>query len=307
MLNQKIIDLLYRYPKAKWKTYQHYGGIFAYRRMQLNSRKMKGAVASLPEIKSNPDGLPIYFLTGEKYLYQTLFCMASAIKYQPGSFRFILVDDGTFNREIISLINKQTKNTEIVSASQIKKNLDKLLPEKVFPVLHHKRRIYPHIKKLTDIHSIQDGNDWKLVLDSDMLFWQKASDIIHWLKSPQSPIYMQDCEQSYGYTTRLMEKLCGSKIHPLINVGVIGLKSSGINWRNLENWITGLEEAEKTSYYLEQALTSMIIGENRSVILNKDQYIVNPTPDQVTQKEGILHHYVDLSKIAYFAKAWKTF
>lgn len=307
MLNQKIIDLLYRYPKAKWKTYQHYGGIFAYRRMQLNSRKMKGAVASLPEIKSNPDGLPIYFLTGEKYLYQTLFCMASAIKHQPEIFRFILVDDGTFNGEIISLINKQTKNTEIVSASQIKKNLDKLLPEKVFPVLHHKRRIYPHIKKLTDIHSIQDGNDWKLVLDSDMLFWQQASDIINWLKSPQSPIYMQDCEQSYGYTTRLMEKLCGSKIHPLINVGIIGLKSSGIDWRNLENWITGLEEAEKTSYYLEQALTSMIIGENRSVVLNKDKYIVNPTPDQVTQKEGILHHYVDLSKIAYFAKAWKTF
>lgn len=307
MLNQKIIDVLYRYPKGKLKTYRRYGGIFSYWQMQLNNLKMKRAIRSLPEIGSNPDGLPVYFLTGEKYLYQTFFCMTSAVKNHPGVFRFILVDDGTFNSEIISLINKQVKNIEIVDALQIKKNLNQVLPEGEFPVLHHKRRVYPHIKKLTDIHSIQDGNDWKLVLDSDMLFWQSANDITNWLKSPQSPLFMQDCEQSYGYTTTLMEKLSGSKIQPLINVGVVGLKSKAIDWRTLENWITGLEEAEKPSYYLEQALTAMIIGETKSVRLNKDKYIVNPTPDQVTQKEGILHHYVDLSKIAYFAKAWKTF
>ncbi|KQM63952.1 hypothetical protein ASE74_12355 [Pedobacter sp. Leaf216] len=305
MFTQKIIDILYRYPKAKLKMYNHYGGLLNYWKMEYNRYRMMNAVKVIPVIIANPKGFPIYFLTGKKYLYQTLFCMASVAKHHPGAFSFTLVDDGTFNKKLIKTINNRSKNVVIIDSYQIKKNLDSVLPEREFPVLHHKRHVYPHIKKITDIHSISNHDEWKLVIDSDMLFWGKANDILDWFKHPQSPIYMQDCTQSYGYSINLMETLSGSKIPPMVNVGVIGLKSSTINWVRLENWIIELEKAEKTSYYLEQALTSMIIGETKSVVLNKEEYIVNPIPDKVNQKEGILHHYVDLSKIAYFTIAWK--
>jgi hypothetical protein len=260
----------------------------------------------LPQIASVKNGYQVYFLTGKRYLYQTLFCIQSLSNVSSCSFQFILVDDGSFTETIIDQIKKQLPGAEIITQDKVDENLKKVLPVHEFPILHHKRKIYPHIKKLTDIHTIP-GNDWKLVFDSDMLFWEEPEKIIEWLRYPTAPLHMIDCTQSYGYKIELLEKLCKSKIKPLINVGVIGLKSETINWADLENWIEILEQKEGPSYYLEQALTAMLIGNCNSVELDIANYIVNPSKKNIEMKKGALHHYVDLSKMEYYSNLWRNF
>jgi hypothetical protein len=171
-------------------------------------------------------------------------------------------------------------------------------------VLHHKRKVYPHIKKLIDIHT-SNPVGWKLILDSDMLFWKEPVEMINWLKQPAQPIHMVDCVESYGYSEALMTKLCGTKIPHLLNVGIVGLNSSNIKWEIIENWVKELEETEGTSYYLEQALSAMLIGETTSTILNESDYKVNPTSIDLQHKVNTLHHYVDLSKEIYLKEAWR--
>jgi hypothetical protein len=114
---------------------------------------------------------------------------------------------------------------------------------------------------------------------------------------------MIDCVESYGYSKQLMENLSGNIIPSLLNVGAIGLNSTEINWLALDNWVNVLEEKEGSSYYLEQALTAMLIGEQSSTVLDKDKYKVNPSLDDT--QPPVLHHYVDLSKKYYYTKAWK--
>ena len=266
---------------------------------------MKKESLNLNGFSSDPQGLPLYFLTGKNYLYQTLFCIKSLVKVSDQRFKFILVDDGSFDDEIINRVSSQLPGVEIITAQMISQNLKKEIPNHLFPVLNKKRIVYPHIKKLTDIHTLP-GQDWKMVLDSDMLFWKQPDDIINWLKMPEKPIYMQDCQQSYGYSTALMQELCKKKISPLINVGAIGLNSKTIDWQKLEIWVAHLEELEGSSYYLEQAITAMLIGDTASEQLNAQEYIVNPNEQKINTKIGILHHYVDLSKDGYFKKAWKA-
>ncbi|WP_432329164.1 hypothetical protein ACRQ5D_13040 [Mucilaginibacter sp. P25] len=118
---------------------------------------------------------------------------------------------------------------------------------------------------------------------------------------------MIDCTEAYGYSRQLMEQLAGAPVKPLLNVGAIGLKSEAIDWDKLENWVKTLEEQEGTSYYLEQALSAMMIADTDAAVLKAGDYIVNPGPDQIKNKTGILHHYVDLSKEGYFKQAWKHF
>jgi len=301
---QSIIDFFYRYPRSVIKRYKRFGGYSNYYSIMRQSRRMAKASLSLPPIYSCTDGLPIYFLTGKKYLYQTLFCIQSLVKTGVNNLNIILVDDGTFDFDIINRINRQLPGCTVITREIIDNNLDKIIPLKLYPVLHYKRKIYPHIKKLTDIHTIP-GNPWKIVLDSDMLFWNKPQAIIDWLEKPEEPIYMLDCQNSYGYTKGLMEALSDATIPDLINVGVVGVNSKIINWDKLESWITVLEEKEGTSYYLEQALTAMLIGEVKSTILPADEYIVNPSTKAIEGQEGKLHHYVDLSKEGYFKQAWK--
>lgn len=257
---------------------------------------------NLTPVQNYDDGLPVHFLTGKNYLYQTLFCIHSLTKVASEKFKFILVDDGSFDKAMIAQIEKQLPGSKIVTKKNIANNLDKYLPESTYPCLRQKRKIYPHLKKLTDIHTIP-GDNWKLVMDSDMLFWKRPMEVISWYKNPTQPVYMLDCTESYGYSKQLMQELSGNPIPDLLNVGIIGQKSADIDWIKLENWIKTLEEKEGTSYYLEQALTAMLIGNKKSIILNADLYKVNPVI--INDSTPVLHHYVDLSKKIYYTKAWK--
>ncbi len=301
---QSIINVLYRYPVAKLKRMSKLGGYFSYRHMMHNCKLMEKASQDLPPVNSYADGLPIYFLTGKNYLYQTLFCIQSLNKHSAEKLRFVLVDDGSFNKEIVDQINKQLPGADVITQALITQNLEKVLPISKYPVLWHKRTEYPHIKKLTDIHTIP-GNGWKLVLDSDMLFWDNPVAMINWLKNPDKPLHMVDCTESYGYSPPLMAQLVKGKIPSLLNVGAIGLNSNAINWENLESWIPVLEEAAGKSYYLEQALSAMLIANTPCVVLSADKYIVNPNVDVTANDKGTLHHYVDLSKKQYYNNAWK--
>ncbi|PTR01274.1 hypothetical protein C8P68_101508 [Mucilaginibacter yixingensis] len=266
--------------------------------------KMQQMAINLPPVQSYPDGLPIYFLTGRNYLYQTLFCIQSLVRVTTAQFKFILVDDGTFNHQITEQIKRQLPGAAIIMQETIEQNLNTILPAVKFQALRNKRKVYPHLKKLTDIHALP-GNEWKLVMDSDMLFWHEPKALINWLKHPQFPIYMVDCVESYGYTTQLMKSLCGTNLPTLINVGIIGLNSNSINWQDLESWTSELEAKEGPSYYLEQALTAMLIGQQPALVLSGDDYIVNPDKNIIYGQQKILHHYVDLSKEFYFKHAWQ--
>jgi glycosyltransferase involved in cell wall biosynthesis len=272
--------------------------------MMHNRKLMERASFKLMPVNSYQNGLPLYFLTGEKYLYQTLFCIQSLIQQSTDKFEFILVDDGSFTNKLIKQINTQLPGARVVTQAEIDSNLQRILPENSYPVLWRKRREYPHIKKLTDIHTLQ-GGAWKLVLDSDMLFYDNPLALINWLKKPGKPLHMVDCTQSYGYSGELMEGLAASKIPALLNVGAIGLDSGTINWEKLEAWVKILEEKEGKTYYLEQALSAMLIGDEPCTILNAAKYIVNPGDAAIENNTGVLHHYVDLSKKGYYNKAWK--
>lgn len=299
---QTLINQLYRFPKSKFIRIKRFGGFSSYIKMMNRQNEMEEASKSLPVIPSFSNGLPIYFLTGQKYLYQTLFCAFSLIKHSNENFQFILVDDGSFDQKLIERVNKQMPESKIITAKEIAANLDSLLPKEKFPYLHHKRKVYPHIKKLTDIHTA-DSQPYKLVLDSDMLFWSNPFELINWLKNPSGSLHLLDSDDSYGYTKILMESLCKAKVPRLVNVGVIGINSNTIDWLALEYWIKTLEDKEGSSYFLEQALSAMIIADQERTLLNPKTYIVNPK-DNIEQK-NILGHYVDLSKKNYFLKAWK--
>jgi len=301
---QTSINFLYRLPKATLKKYKRFGGYYNYQKILNGNKQMARAAHKLPPSVSYADGLPIHFLTGEKFIHQTLFCIRSLIKVSNEQFHFILVDDGTFTIEISKLIAAQLPEATIIPLAQVTANIEKHLPADKFPVLNHKRKVYPHIKKLIDIH-IATPHTWKLVLDSDMLFWKEPATIINWLKQPSQPIHMLDCNESYGYSEKLMSALSNSAIPKLLNVGVIGLNSSAIQWDVIESWVKQLEESEGTSYYLEQALSAMIVGDTAACVLAENDYKVNPSLADLESKANILHHYVDLSKEIYLKKAWQ--
>ncbi len=304
---QKLVDKYYRDPKGKRNHINRFGGKLVYDGMLAQKEEMVKSISDFNPIKNPLGQLKIHFLTGKKYIDQTLFCIFSLEKQMPNTFKYRLIDDGTFDNDLANFVASKAPNVEIVLKEEIDKNIDKYFPVDKYPVLNRKRKEYSHIKKLTDVHTLENCQGYKLVLDSDMLFYHPPTEIKEWLEKPNQPIHMIDCGEAYGYTSGLMETLCGSSIPKLVNVGVFGIESGAINWDILETWVSELEQEEGASYYLEQALSAMLIAGKPKIALDKEKYVVNPSENEIDLCQATLHHYVDLSKKGYYTKSWKNF
>ena len=307
-LYQSVVNYLYRYPKGAWKQLQRNGGLvnsLTIARAKADMQKASLALDLSGIIKPSVNTSHLYFLTGKKYWYQTAFCLKSLLLTTQNEVSSTIVDDGTMDEFWVNKIKHHCPNIGIERHLNVEERLNKDLPESRYPFLRKKRLVYPHLKKLTDIHVGKTG--YKMVLDSDMLFYREPNAVLEWLKKPTKPFHLVDVVSSYGYSQSLMESLCGKPIPERINVGLIGLNSAAIDWEKVEYWGKNLEAKEGTSYFLEQALTAMIIGDSEAVVGPADQYIVMPNKEEVFHPTAVLHHYVDISKEWYFKHAWRRF
>ena len=255
------------------------------------------------EVDASAKPLEIHFLSGKKFWYQTCFCAYSMAQHTRANFRPVIHDDGSLEKKYQDEILRIFPNARIILKQEIEERLEECFPQSKFPYLRERRLNYPNMRKLTDIHAGSRG--WKLVLDSDMLFFHSPTFLLDWLKSPQQPCHMVDVDSAYGYSDALMASLAQAEIPERLNVGICGLKSEDIDWEQLEAWCKTMIEQEGTHYYQEQALTAMLLAGKPCAVAPAEDYIVMPTREEVINPKAILHHYVADSKSWYFRYGWK--
>jgi len=298
-----IVYKLFFSPWAQIKKIVQTGPI-KYFRQERWRKKMVRASNTLKEISyPGKETFEVYFLTGKKYWYQTAFCLYSLQKHAGVNIRGVFVDDGTFDEALEKQVILQFPSSRVVIEKIIRQHLDNILPSEQYAALRERRKNYPHIRKLTDIHTL-DNHDPKLVLDSDMLFFHKPTELLQWLRNPEQCLFMKDCEKSYGYSDQLMKEVAQSENLPdKLNVGVAGMKSEMINWKELNDWVKILQQKEGTSYLQEQGITAMMASRSPYILLDEVKYKVKPSVNGAPVKE-VLHHYVAEAKYDYFVKAW---
>lgn len=268
-------------------------------------RAMIHAASALPRQAETtaPPGPEVHFLTGRKFWDQTAFCLHSLQRHAGRVFPVVLHDDGTLDPPTTSLLRSLFPGAEIRSRAENDARLAALLPPDRFPFLHERRRRYPNILKLTDAHAGARG--WRLVLDSDMLFFRRPDFLLDWLSYPHLPLHMVDVGDAYGYPERLMTELAGAPIPHSVNVGLTGLQSDTLDWEKLEYWCRRLITTHGTHYYLEQGLIAMLVAGKARAIAPAADYLLAPDDHECRVPRAVLHHYVGLSKRGYFRHAWR--
>jgi hypothetical protein len=271
----------------------------------IAQQRMEKATYHLPVIESHSSiaSLEVHFLTGKRFWYQTCFCAYSLAQQTSLSICPIIYSDGSLEQRHQNEIRRIFPNVKIHLQKELDDRINTYLPKDRFPYLNERRQNYPNIRKLIDIHVGSTG--WKLVLDSDMLFFRDPGFLINWLRSPQQPCCMIDTETAYGYSNELMAELAGANIPDRLNVGICGLKSEDIYWEQLEFWCKTSIEQQGTHYYQEQALVAMLMAGKLYTVAPAEEYIVMPDREEVIQPKAILHHYVADSKPLYFRYGWK--
>jgi len=296
----------YHTPLSRLRDSLRHGGPWVERETERQRREMEAAAAALTPWPVRP-GAPrveLHLLTGQRFWYQTAFCLHSFAAQSGADVRAHIYDDGTFDDALRGRLTQLGAGLVFHPAAEIRARLDDLLPVARFPVLRERWRNYPNIRKLTDPHLGSTG--WKLVIDSDLLFFRRPGFLLDWCAAPDRPLYAVDCEESYGYSRRLMEKLAGAPIPPLVNVGLCGLRSESLDWVELEAWCAELIAREKTSYYLEQALVAMLVARTQPcAVAPAADYVTKPGRHEGMAPRAVMHHYVAEAKRWYFRHGWR--
>ncbi|OUC11902.1 MAG: glycosyl transferase [Alkalinema sp. CACIAM 70d] len=266
-------------------------------------RQMETAAERLPSLTPSDNPAKIYFLSGDRFWYQTCFCAYSMIAQAGVYYRPVIYDDGTLDQTCSDKIRRIFPDAEMITAQSIEETLDQYLPANTFPTLRSRRLEYFNLRKLTDIHVNSHG--WKLVLDSDMLFFRPPHFLIDWLKHPNHSCYMLDVDNAYGYSDALMTELAGAPIPDRINVGICGLNSDAIDWHELEYWCKTMIDREGTHYYQEQALSAMLMARDTSWVAPRQDYLLMPDRQEAENPQAVMHHYVADSKPWYFRYGWQ--
>ncbi|MEO6847038.1 MAG: glycosyl transferase, partial [Chthoniobacterales bacterium] len=253
----------------------------------------------LPTMQGSP--LELHLLTGDRFWYQSIFCLWSFSRQSGRTVRPMIYDDGTLSDQDCAAFTRLFPEAQFFRQKTILEKLDDYL--KKLPTLKRLREIYPNIRKMTDVH--MGGSNWKLVIDSDLLFFHNPSLLVDWLDNPTQPLHAVDSETSYGYSRELLNSLAGNPLEERVNVGLTGLCGAELDWEQIENWCSILLEREGMHYYLEQAVIAMLVAGRICTVAPEKQYITLPRPPETDECRATMHHYVADSKRWYFQKNWR--
>ncbi len=266
------------------------------------------AIGERQEARGNESGekpLEIHLLVGTRFWFMAAYALVSLQRQVDRTVHVHFYDDGSLELKQREKLETLAEKVTFQDREKIDEQIKQLLPESRFPFIRERLRNYPNLKKLTDPHVGSTGP--KLVMDADVLFFQRPTELLRWCDDPQELLCATDVTESYGYSRDLMEKLAVAPIPARINVGITGLRSEQLDWDRIEDWCRELITREKTNYYLEQALVAMLCADQAFTQLDLARYITGPSEEQVLSGAGVMQHYVDLSKKEYFRTAWKEF
>lgn len=280
------------------------GGPIERRRTLQGMAEMQRAADRLPELARPPEAYPVTaaFLTGKDFWYQTLFCFASLQRFADRRIEVRLFDDGTLDAGLVGRLRRVIPWAQIMAPDAVDALLDRHLSRASFPALRSRRDVYPHLRKLTDMHW---GRGASLVLDSDMLFFRRPSALLQWMAEPTGVIYLQDVQRAYGYSEGLMADLSLGALPEKANVGLYGVLDSAIDFDYLEACCAQMIAREGGHYLQEQALTALALSKAARQELSETDYRVLPSIPEGRAPSAVLHHYVAHSKRSYFQHGWR--
>ena len=292
--------LLYHAPRGAQKK-----GVRATLRGWWGKRRLAQAVPHFvlpePSLQASVEPLALHLLIGARYLAEACLVSHSLAWASGRPVAPHFYDDGTLTPEDCALLRSKLPRARFFLKPEINARLADALPEERFPCLNRLRPAYPHIRKLTDIHLFP--GDWKCVSDADILFFARPTQLLDLLATPRA-CHMVDIAPAYGVPQAALEALAGRPVHPKINVGLCHLPTRAIDWDFVEHCASTLLAAHGFTYYLEQALTAILLARLDAVPLDEN-YVVYPDRATALRADRAALHYVDGSRSFYYDFGWR--
>lgn len=259
-------------------------------------RRLAPLVAS-SDLPDSPHA--VVYLTGDRFLYQTVFSTYSLYRAAGQRFRIRIINDGSLSPESFALLEHLFPGrVQIEPVTSQEARIERLFPRDRFPCLRQSRDEGALFRKLLDVHGGEHG--WTLFIDSDTYFHRKPTDLLGCLQAAAAPCFMYDRWSNYGHAPEVLEQITGHPVIRRINSGLVGLPSDRIDWDKLETWLAAMRARPGTTVFYEQGLTAMLLSTlPDSAGLPAANYALSPGKREVLNPSAAFHHYAGNSKYRF--------
>lgn len=297
----RLLYWSYHRPKAWWLD----------RRDAAEGRRgdaaMRHAAGNLPPADlpaADPASPVCRFLTGARFIHQTLFC-ARSFEWACGRHvRLEIHGDGTLDEAQATLLRRALPHVTVVAAADTEARLDRVLPAARFPLLRTLRHQNVLMRKLVDLHAGTTGAS--LYLDSDMLFFRPPIVLRDWLARPTGEWFMHQAEDALVGERAQLERTLGGPLVAGANSGILALHEDGFDWPALEAAAGRLSAAARNHQWLEQTLFAWHLGRRRAQPLPDSDYRLCYGRESFGGATPALRHYVHKAKALYAAREWRA-
>jgi hypothetical protein len=298
-------------PRASLDLARTYGWGLVWRAWQGERamRRAAGRLAPLP-VSTATFAPVVCFLTGERFLHQTLFCAHSFATHAAVQPEFEFLSDGSLTTAHAHELQRLFPRARVRQKDELDAHVAAALPPAAFPVLHAVRKNFVLLRKLTD--AMAGARGYRLFLDSDMLFWRKPTELLD-RAAAGDPLYLADTVDD-GYTANRAElqRALGTSAAAAVNSGLVGLDAGRIDWPLMERACAFLRSASGDRRLLEQTLWAIALGAVSARPLDAAAYRVVVDPPQFdaarkTVPEPILLHYAWRARLPYAGGEWQRY
>jgi hypothetical protein len=195
----------------------------------MGERRMRQAAGTLKRLeRTNALAIPVCFLTGPRFIHQTLFCAHSFQNAAGKEFPMEVFSDGRLGDADAAKLRQVFPHATIALGAELDARVADALPPGKFPALHAVRKSLALLRKLTDAMAGRRG--YRLFFDSDMLFWRTPSESLTRAAAGE-PLYMADTvADGYTATRADITRALGVPVAAGVNSGLVGLDAGSIDW-----------------------------------------------------------------------------
>lgn len=181
--------------------------------------ELKGKISLLPPIQPTGDGpeVSIQMLCGKKHLDMGIWASWSLMRFIP-SARLMVFSDGTLTEADLGDWRRVIPNLQLISSEANLQKSDEVLKDR-YPFLHEWRVRNLYSAKFLGFH-FQGDSDRIILLDSDVLCFQRPDELIAALNVPEPVLrWHDDVTSCYLASIPELEAASGNRVPAKVNSG----------------------------------------------------------------------------------------
>ena len=240
----------------------------------------------------------VHLVTGEEYWKLGLWMAASFFHATGRSWPIVIHDDGTCGKDTIAGMRRVIPFARFISRVEADTEIESRLRD--FNHIRTLRASYSLLMKLTDTQLLSSASK-RLILDCDMLFFRKPSEVLNWAEEPSPPnLFLTDVTDASAVPPEQIQHQLGITLLANMNSGLCALRDGFLDLERIEE---ALEKTEllraKRRWTVEQTLFAILAGLQLSRLLPKS-YVVSV--DRHSPKSAVMRHYIGRVRNQFYSE-----